>query len=75
LKKELDAAAKKEILGLLFKKFIIKNSGKNAATGCRVAPFWYAPFDKIILGKEKPKICRRHQKNSADIISKLTDAR
>jgi hypothetical protein len=51
-KKELDAAAKKEILGLLFKKFIIKNAAKNAAVDCRIVPFWYSPFDKMILEEE-----------------------
>jgi hypothetical protein len=43
----LDAAAKKEILGLLFKKFIIKKASKAAACDCRIIPFWFAPFDKI----------------------------
>ena len=51
-KKELDAAAKKEILGLLFKKYIIKSAAKNAAATVRIVPFWYAPFDKIYSEEE-----------------------
>ena len=45
-KKELDAAAKKEILGLLFKNIIIHNQ-RNARTRSRVSPVFYEPFQKI----------------------------
>jgi hypothetical protein len=51
-KKELDAAAKKEILALIFKKILIKNQAKNAAAAVRISPFWYSPFDKIISEEE-----------------------
>jgi len=51
-KKELDAAAKKGILGLLFKKFIIKKASKAAACDCRIVPFWFAPFDTLASGVE-----------------------
>ena len=79
-KKEFDAPAKKEILGLIFKKIMLKNLPRlrsaQAATG-RIVPFWYAPFDKIIsepamsAGREENlKICRRHHKNRAAISSK-----
>ncbi len=45
-KKELDVAAKKEILGLLFKKIIILN-GRNARARSRVSPIFFEPFGKI----------------------------
>ena len=45
-KKELDAAAKKEVLGLVFKKIIIK-SLRNARPHPRVSPVFYEPFGKI----------------------------
>jgi len=76
----LGRGAKKEILGLIFKKIMLKNLPRlrsaQAATG-RIVPFWYAPFDKIIsepamsAGREENlKICRRHHKNRAAISSK-----
>jgi len=74
-KKEIDVAAQKQLLWLLFKKFIIKRSGKIAAADCRITPFWYSPFDKIISEEEKSNIWRRNSKKATDIISKLTAAR
>ncbi|MFH1386620.1 MAG: recombinase family protein [bacterium] len=81
-KKELDAAAKREILALIFKKILIKNQAKNAAATVRISPFWYAPFDKIFLEpamsagrEENAGKCRRNNKNSDDISLKLTVAR
>jgi len=69
-KKELDVAAQKQILGLLFKKSIIKISGKNAAADCRIIPFWQAPFDKLASGKGSDEKCRRYSQNRPDIILK-----
>jgi hypothetical protein len=71
-KKEIDVAAQKQILGLLFKKFIIKKSGKSAVADCRIAHFWNAPFDKIILEEEKSNKWRRNNKIAAAISLKLT---
>jgi site-specific DNA recombinase len=80
-KRELDAAGKKEILGLFFKKIIIKSAAKSARHGgqggaaVRVVPFWYAPFDKLILEEENENKCRRNSKIRAAILSKPTVAR
>jgi site-specific DNA recombinase len=70
--KEIDVAAQKQILGLLFKKFIIKKSGKSAAADCRIIPFWYSPFDKIILEEGKSNKWRRNNKKAAATLLKLT---
>jgi hypothetical protein len=55
----LDAAAKKEILRLLFKKIIVKNL-RNARARARVSPVLFEPFEKIhtkhqFLLKEREK--------------------
>jgi len=71
-KKEIDVAAQKQILGLLFKKFIIKRSGKSTAADCRIIPFWQAPFDKLAPGKGSDEKCRRYSKKAADFILKRT---
>jgi hypothetical protein len=45
-KKELDAVGKKDILNLIFKKIIIKNSGGGAHYS-RISPSLFEPFEKI----------------------------
>ena len=62
-------AAKKQILGLLFKKIII-NNGRNARARSRVSPIFFEPFGKI---HAKTNYLLSEREKCADIILKLTD--
>ena len=53
---------KKELLGLIFKKIIIKNSRNSAAENSQITPFYYSPFDKLISEEENAKNGNRKAK-------------
>ena len=61
-------AAKKQILGLLFKKIII-NNGRNARARSRVSPLFFEPFGKI---HAKTKFLLSERRKCDDTSLKLT---
>ena len=70
-KEELDVAAKKEILGLLLKKIIIKNSD-SVRPNSRILPVFFEPFGKI---HSKSSFSLKEGEKCDGISSRLTDAR
>ena len=68
---ELDAAGKKEILGLIFKKIIIKNR-RNARARARVSPVFFVPFGKI---HSKPLFLLKEREKCEGILLKHTAGR
>ncbi|MFA4844159.1 MAG: recombinase family protein [Candidatus Margulisiibacteriota bacterium] len=70
-KKELDVAAKKELLALLLKNIIIKNSDR-ARPNSRVLPVFFEPFGKI---HAKSSFLLKEGEKCAATSSRLTDAK
>ncbi len=68
-KKELDVAAKKQILALLLRKIILKK-GRNARAAARVSPIFYEPFEKIASDNN---YSLKERKKCPDIILKPMD--
>jgi len=68
-RKKLDVAAKKQILGLLLKKIIIKNSDR-ARPNSRISPVFFEPFGKIY---SKSKNSLKERKKCDAILSKRMD--
>ena len=70
-KQELDVAAKKEILGLVFKKISIKNSARGGETSARIRPTFYEPFQKLFSGEKNEKFRSRKTKNAPVLYQNL----
>ena len=70
LSKELDAAGKKEILNLIYKKIIINKSG-GGALNSRISPSLFEPFENI---HSKSSFLLKEREKCDVISSKRTDA-
>ncbi|MCX5751168.1 MAG: recombinase family protein [Candidatus Saganbacteria bacterium] len=63
-KQELDASDKKRLMGLIFKKIVIKNSVGGGAPDTRISPSLYNPFEKICAETQNTKIYDKQRKKS-----------